>query len=325
MKKILILAANPINTIRLRLDEEVREIQAALERSKDREQFEVINKWAVRVDDLRRAMLDHEPHIVHFSGHGTGVNGIELEDNLGKSQLISTQALSSLFKLFKDKTECVLLNACYSETQAEAIWEHIDCVIGMSNSIRDDAALNFAKAFYDAIGSGRDYRDAFEFGCNNIDLNSIPEASVPKIKNRVTYIPMEPNSYEAKENQSSSKSTIWNMQGAQFGGGIVNATTVTAHQIGGNITNNNYAPEQKQDLAKAATQIQQLLQQLEQSYPTTTNSEKAIVIAKAIQAIENNSTLHIQVVGVLEAGNGEELKTAINHPLAKKLVAQMDE
>ncbi len=55
MKKILILSANPTNTEKLRLDEEVREIQAGLERAKIREQFEIITKWAVRPDDLRRA------------------------------------------------------------------------------------------------------------------------------------------------------------------------------------------------------------------------------------------------------------------------------
>ena len=47
MKKILILSANPINTNRLRLDEEVREIQSALERAKNREVFELITKEAV--------------------------------------------------------------------------------------------------------------------------------------------------------------------------------------------------------------------------------------------------------------------------------------
>ena len=39
MKKILILSANPINTNNLRLDEEVREIQAAWERALNREKF----------------------------------------------------------------------------------------------------------------------------------------------------------------------------------------------------------------------------------------------------------------------------------------------
>ncbi|MEL6490404.1 MAG: hypothetical protein AAFQ95_10610 [Cyanobacteria bacterium J06621_3] len=83
MKKILILTANPKNSDKLRLDEEVREIQEGLQRfsygkavpSRSRDQFEIIAKWAVRPDDLRRALLDHEPNIVHFSGHGAEENG----------------------------------------------------------------------------------------------------------------------------------------------------------------------------------------------------------------------------------------------------------
>jgi hypothetical protein len=69
--KILILTANPTNSDRLRLDEEVREIQQGLRRSRHYDQFEIIARWAVRPRDLRQALLDHEPQIVHFAGHGT--------------------------------------------------------------------------------------------------------------------------------------------------------------------------------------------------------------------------------------------------------------
>jgi len=75
VKKILILTANPKNTNQLRLDEEVREIQAALDQSKNRDQFEIMTRWAVRVDDLQPILLDHTPHIIHFSGHGGGSQG----------------------------------------------------------------------------------------------------------------------------------------------------------------------------------------------------------------------------------------------------------
>ncbi|BAY94347.1 hypothetical protein FDUTEX481_02897 [Tolypothrix sp. PCC 7601] len=141
MKKILILSANPTNTDKLRLDEEVREIQAGLERARSRDQFEIITKWAVRTDDLRRALLDYEPEIVHFSGHGAGNQGLALENNAGEIQLVSTAALARLFKLFRNQVECVLLNACYSEVQAVAIHQHIDCVVGMSQAIGDRAAI----------------------------------------------------------------------------------------------------------------------------------------------------------------------------------------
>ena len=184
MKKILILSANPKNTSKLRLDSEVREIQTGLERAKERSQFEIITRSAVQVDDLRRALLDHEPQIVHFSGHGLGSDGLALENNSGELQLVSTQSLTRLFKLFKDKVECVLLNACYSEVQALAIHQNINCVIGMSQVVGDRAAIEFAVGFYDAIGAGRSYEDAFEFGCTSIDLEGIPESETPVLKSR---------------------------------------------------------------------------------------------------------------------------------------------
>lgn len=184
MKKILIVSANPTTTDKLRLDEEVREIQEGLQRSRSRDKFELITKWAVRPDDLRRALLDNEPQIVHFSGHGAGNEGLALENNTGQMQLVSTESLARLFKLFKDKIECVLLNACYSEVQAEAIYQHIDCVVGMNQAIGDRAAIKFAVGFYDALGADRSYEDAYEFGCTAIDLESIPESSTPVLKSQ---------------------------------------------------------------------------------------------------------------------------------------------
>jgi AAA-like domain/TIR domain/CHAT domain len=183
VKKILILTANPRNVDRLRLDEEVREIQAGLERSRRRDQFEIISRWAVRTEDLRRALLDFNPQIVHFSGHGVGNDGLALEDEAGQSQLVSSMALAQLFRLF-GSVECVLLNACYSEVQAEAIHEHIDCVIGMNEAIGDRAAINFAVGFYDALGAGRSYKDAFQFGCSAINLEGISESATPVLKQR---------------------------------------------------------------------------------------------------------------------------------------------
>jgi CHAT domain len=184
MKTILILSANPKDTSKLRLDEEVRNIQAAFKRAKNREQFEIITEWAVRVEDLRRALLDHQPTIVHFSGHGSGTTGLSLENNFGKMQPVSGESLARLFKLFQNKIECVLLNACYSEEQAVAIYQHIDCVIGMNRPIGDLAAMKFAVGFYDALGAGSSYDDCFEVGCASIDLEGIPESETPVLKFR---------------------------------------------------------------------------------------------------------------------------------------------
>ena len=184
MKKILILAANPKQTDKLRLDEEVREIEEGLKRSRDRNSFEIISCWAVRPSDLRRALLDHEPHIVHFSGHGVGSKGLLLEDKQGKPKPVSGDSLAELFELFEKQVECVLLNACYSQVQANAIHQHINCVIGMNQAIGDRAAIEFVVGFYDGLGAGRSYADAFKFGRLAIDLEGIPKAATPVLLSR---------------------------------------------------------------------------------------------------------------------------------------------
>lgn len=184
MKKILILSTNPKNTSHLRLDEEVREIKNTLLLSPHRNEFEIIAESAVQVDDLTRFLSHHQPTIVHFSGHGTGTDGLALEDDFGQQQLVSTQSLAKLFDLFQEKVECVLLNACYSKEQAAAIHQYIDCVVGMNKAIGDKAAIKFSVGFYTALFAQRNYQDCFDMGCTSIDLQGIPEYATPEIKIR---------------------------------------------------------------------------------------------------------------------------------------------
>lgn len=184
-QKILILSANPKKTSPLRLDQEMREIDEGLRRSKKRDQFALEKRLALRVEDLRRALLDEEPQFVHFCGHGAGHDGILLEDLVGYLQLVKAEPLANLFKLFSNQVECVILNACYSEVQAEEISRHINYVIGMKQAIGDQAAIKFATGFYDAVGAGRSIEDAFEFGKNAIELDNIPEELTPVIKKHV--------------------------------------------------------------------------------------------------------------------------------------------
>ena len=184
MRKILILSANPKNTSNLRLDEEVREIKNTLQLSDNRDEFLIITESAVQVDDLTRFLSHHQPTIVHFSGHGSGTEGLALEDSSGHMQLVSTQALAKLFDLFQSQVECVLLNACYSQEQATAIHQHIDCVVGMNQAIGDRAAIKFSIGFYTALAALRNYEDCFQMGCTAIDLQGIPESLIPAIKIR---------------------------------------------------------------------------------------------------------------------------------------------
>jgi hypothetical protein len=181
VKKILFLSANPRGTVRLRLDEEMREIKEGLRRAKRREQFTIESAEAVRYRDIRRAVLDFEPNVVHFSGHGEGEKGLVFEDEVGQVQFVSAEALAGLFELLASQVECVILNACYAQVQAEAIARHIPYVIGMKKGIGDPAAIEFAVGFYDALGAGKSVEDAYRFGCNAVQLPGIPEHLTPQL------------------------------------------------------------------------------------------------------------------------------------------------
>lgn len=186
MKKILFLGANPENTTQLRINQEARDIEHGLERARHRDRFELVTKWAVRAVDLRRALLDESPQIVHFSGHGSGDAGIVLENDQGQSQMVGAVPLGNLFRLFAEKMECVVLNACYSEVQAEEIVRHVPYVIGMHEAIPDPTAIQFAVAFYDALASGRDYVFAYDFAVNAIELEGLSGSLIPVLKKRTT-------------------------------------------------------------------------------------------------------------------------------------------
>lgn len=179
---VLILAANPKDTDRLRLDEEVREITLGLQRSRNRDKFQLVHSWATRSIDVRRAILDSQPQIIHFCGHGGGESGIVLESSHGGTHLVNTDALANFFALFEGTLSCVILNACYSELQAEALSEYVPYVIGMADKLSDSTAIEFAIAFYDAIGSGRSYEFAYKLGCNAIQMFGIPGHSIPVLK-----------------------------------------------------------------------------------------------------------------------------------------------
>ena len=84
--------------------------------------------------------------------------------------------------MLKDNIRCVVLNACYSEGQATAIAQQIDVVIGMKHDLGDDAARNFAAAFYQGLGYGRSVQTAFDLGCLQIDLANIVETDEPQLK-----------------------------------------------------------------------------------------------------------------------------------------------
>ena len=180
MTSILFLAADPTDASRLRLGEEFREIQEKLKLAQLRERFKLeLPQLSVRPADISQALLDVQPQIVHFSGHGTSSGALCFENQSGNVHLVQPDALAALFEQFANQVNCVILNACYSETQAKAIAEHIKFVIGMNQAIGDKAAIAFAIGFYQALGAGRTIEESYKLGCVQIRLQGIAEHLTP--------------------------------------------------------------------------------------------------------------------------------------------------
>ena len=178
---ILFFASNPEDVSQLNLDEEIRSITMKIRASEHRDVLDLISRWAIRPDDLLQELNTHKPTIVHFSGHGSKAGELILMNDLRQAKTVSPSALKALFSTLKDNIRLVVLNACYSKTQATAIADVIDCVVGMNASIGDQAAITFAASFYRAIGFGRSVKEAFEQGKVSLMLEGIPEENTPEL------------------------------------------------------------------------------------------------------------------------------------------------
>jgi hypothetical protein len=187
MKKhtILFLAANPGGTDRLVLDREARAIQKELEGAGYRDCFEFETRWAVEPLDLLRELRKLKPAVVHFSGHGGEQrDGLFFQGADGRVQFVSAQAIEQTFGAAGSSVRLVVLNACYRGPQADALLAHVDCVVGMSRAIQDDAARSFAIGFYGGLGERESVEAAYQQGRAAISLQGLRDGDLPQLQVR---------------------------------------------------------------------------------------------------------------------------------------------
>jgi hypothetical protein len=76
-----------------------------------------------------------------------------------------------------------------------------------------------------------------------------------------------------------------------------------------------------QNLAAAAQEIQNLIEQLAQTYPTDTMPAKVQFADAVVQYIETNPSLRQRVLSAIKAGGVEALGQLLNHPVASFVIA----
>jgi hypothetical protein len=176
--RVLAVFANPKGTDPLRLSEEDRVLNECINMSKLRDSVKLKIRHAAQIHDMRRSLLDDTYDVVHFSGHGTGC-GLAFEDAMGNIKLVPQKALAELLSAYCPPLKCVILNACYTETQGEQLSLGIPYTIFIKGSIADEAAIEFTRGFYDALCAGRDIAFAFDEGCRCISLAGFSDECKP--------------------------------------------------------------------------------------------------------------------------------------------------
>ena len=178
---VLFLAANPLDQQQLRLDEEVREIAEMIRKSEHRDAVQLESRWAVRPLDVLQAINECQPHVIHFSGHGSAQVEIVFQDSTGNAKFVSKEAIVQTMAAASGEIQLVFFNTCFSRGQAEAVVQHVATAIGMNTSIGDEAARVFAAQFYSAIGFGLSIGRAFKQARAALMLEGIPEQSTPEL------------------------------------------------------------------------------------------------------------------------------------------------
>jgi hypothetical protein len=179
--KVLFVAANPRDQEQLRLDEEVRDVSHRIRLARFRDAVELHSIWAFRPGDLMDALNQHEPHIVHFSGHGSDEDEIAFLDRSGNSKRVTQEAIAATIATTADHVRLVVFNTCHSRGQAEAVTRHVEAAIGMRTLIGDEAARIFASHFYGAIGSGYSVQRAFNKATAALMLEDVGDEETPEL------------------------------------------------------------------------------------------------------------------------------------------------
>ena len=175
-RTILYLAASPRDLAPLRSDLEMRKVMDRLQLSQLRDRYRLEYRPAARFADISQALMDHQPYILHFSGHGDRDGNLCVEDERGCGDLLTPEGLADLFGQHRATLRCVVLNACYTRRLAEAIVVNIDHVIGMRNRIGDEAAIDFSEGFYLGLFGGMTVPEAFQRGRSHLRSRLATEA-----------------------------------------------------------------------------------------------------------------------------------------------------
>jgi hypothetical protein len=147
---------------------------------------------------------------------------------------------------------------------------------------------------------------------NAIEKPNEPTGNFPAHIYHNSYITIEGNNYGPNNIGGTVTESNSFDQSGNFGIGQMSGGTIqSGAKIAGVINE-----AQQRNIAETAAEIQQLLEQLEKSYPTDTTAGKMKVATEAISTIDTNPTLAARIFSALEVGTISAFEQLLNHPAA---------
>lgn len=132
----------------------------------------------------------------------------------------------------------------------------------------------------------------------------------------------------SNQNQPDPENVGINVSGGQAYGYNQSGNFGIGHMSGGTIQSGakiagviNEA--QQRNLAEVAAEIQQLLEQLEKSYPTNTTTDKMQIAIGVMSQIDSNPTLAGRILSALKAGGISVFEQLLNHPAASFVIGAL--
>ncbi|MGR6320352.1 CHAT domain-containing protein [Micromonospora soli] len=179
--RILYLTSSPLGD--LRVDKEVRNVKEAVRAATHRDMVAIEPMPAATGPDLLDGLTRFRPHVIHFSGHG---NESMLSFDGGTALAVGTTMTAATFvsalQAVDQPPRLVVLNACKSEAQLEALTEVTSAAVGMSDKIKDTAAIRFAARFYAAIAEGQSIASALALSKVDLEIRGISGADLPTLR-----------------------------------------------------------------------------------------------------------------------------------------------
>lgn len=181
---VLMMSANPNPDDPLYVEKEHSRIAKVRNASKNQTLIAIEAVPDVDLPEFAKSLRLHKPNVVHLSGHGGAGGSLVIRDADGQAVEMTPEGLAKMLSVENRTTRLVVLSACYSVALADLLIESIDCVIGMTADVDDDAAVLFSEMLYGAIFDGMSVAESFDTALGAVLARHPEQSGNPVLKTR---------------------------------------------------------------------------------------------------------------------------------------------